>query len=142
MVETPTNGEQATDGAIWSCPCGTVARSDAGKIDAFAQLMSEKLDTVDTNARKNIRSIIGIVEVDDRAIRIIGSRDKLQAVIASRQTTNGNVRGFVERPETWVTFRTGHGQNGAPEGIRTPDPQIRSLVLYPAELPAPAALIL
>ena len=27
---------------------------------------------------------------------------------------------------------------GAPEGIRTPDPQIRSLVLYPAELPAPA----
>jgi hypothetical protein len=24
---------------------------------------------------------------------------------------------------------------GAPEGIRTPDPQIRSLVLYPAELP-------
>jgi hypothetical protein len=28
--------------------------------------------------------------------------------------------------------------NGAPEGIRTPDPQIRSLVLYPAELPAPS----
>jgi hypothetical protein len=26
--------------------------------------------------------------------------------------------------------------DGAPEGIRTPDPQIRSLVLYPAELPA------
>ena len=30
--------------------------------------------------------------------------------------------------------------NGAPEGIRTPDPQIRSLVLYPAELPAPDSL--
>jgi hypothetical protein len=28
-------------------------------------------------------------------------------------------------------------ETGAPEGIRTPDPQIRSLVLYPAELPAP-----
>jgi hypothetical protein len=26
------------------------------------------------------------------------------------------------------------GKNGAPEEIRTPDPQIRSLVLYPAEL--------
>ena len=26
------------------------------------------------------------------------------------------------------------GRNGAPEEIRTPDPQIRSLVLYPAEL--------
>ena len=29
--------------------------------------------------------------------------------------------------------------NGAPGKIRTPDPQIRSLVLYPAELPAPVA---
>ena len=28
------------------------------------------------------------------------------------------------------------GLNGAPEEIRTPDPQIRSLVLYPAELRA------
>jgi hypothetical protein len=27
-------------------------------------------------------------------------------------------------------------KNGAPEEIRTPDPQIRSLVLYPAELRA------
>jgi hypothetical protein len=31
------------------------------------------------------------------------------------------------------TLRT---EFGAPERIRTPDPQIRSLVLYPAELPA------
>src|SRR5689334_7187702 len=29
-------------------------------------------------------------------------------------------------------------KNGAPEEIRTPDPQIRSLVLYPAELRARA----
>jgi|HubBroStandDraft_4_1064222.scaffolds.fasta_scaffold2517606_1 hypothetical protein len=28
--------------------------------------------------------------------------------------------------------------NGAPERIRTPNPQIRSLVLYPVELRAPA----
>jgi hypothetical protein len=34
-------------------------------------------------------------------------------------------------------LRVGHPSSGAPEGIRTPDPQIRSLVLYPAELPAP-----
>ena len=30
-------------------------------------------------------------------------------------------------------------ENGAPERIRTSDPQIRSLVLYPAELRAPLA---
>ena len=29
------------------------------------------------------------------------------------------------------------GMSGAPRRIRTPDPQIRSLVLYPAELSAP-----
>ena len=31
-------------------------------------------------------------------------------------------------------------RNGAPEEIRTPDPQIRSLVLYPAELRVRAAV--
>ena len=30
-------------------------------------------------------------------------------------------------------------KSGAPEEIRTPDPQIRSLVLYPAELRVRAA---
>jgi hypothetical protein len=36
-----------------------------------------------------------------------------------------------------LVFAVAYG-TGAPEGIRTPDPQIRSLVLYPAELPAHA----
>ena len=34
--------------------------------------------------------------------------------------------------------RNGPYGNGAPERIRTSDPQIRSLVLYPAELRAPS----
>ena len=48
-----------------------------------------------------------------------------QTYARSRSKTAGEVScgGF------WEAF-------GAPEGIRTPDPQIRSLVLYPAELPA------
>jgi len=55
--------------------------------------MNEKLDTGDTSARKTyIRSIVDAIEVDDRAIRIIGSRDVLQAVIAGKQTANGNVQ--------------------------------------------------
>ena len=58
--------------------------------------MNEKLDTGDTSARKAyIRAIVDAIEVDDKAIRIIGSRDVLQAVIAGKQTANGNVRGFV-----------------------------------------------
>ncbi len=60
--------------------------------------MTEKLDTGDTNARKGyIRSIVDAVEVDDQAIRIVGSMDVLQAVIAGKQTANGNVRGFVRK---------------------------------------------
>ena len=34
-------------------------------------------------------------------------------------------------------FRGAHLKNGAPDGIRTHGPQIRNLVLYPAELRAP-----
>jgi site-specific DNA recombinase len=76
--------------------CGTVTTINPDKIDAFARLMTEKLDTGDTTARKTyIRSIVDAIEVDDKAIRIIGSRDVLQAVIAGKQTANGNVRGFV-----------------------------------------------
>ena len=60
--------------------------------------MTEKLDTGDTNARKSyIRSIVDAIEVDDKAIRIIGSKDVLQGVIAGKQTANGNVRGFVRK---------------------------------------------
>jgi site-specific DNA recombinase len=86
--------------------CGTVAAIDAQKIDAFARLMTDKLDNGDTNARKGyIRSIIDAVEVDDKAVRIIGSKDVLQAVIAGKQTPNGNIRGFVRN------WRTRHDSN-------------------------------
>jgi hypothetical protein len=60
--------------------------------------MTDRLDNGDTNASKgDIRSIIDAVEVEDRAIRIIGSRDVLQAVIAGQQNANGNIRGFVRK---------------------------------------------
>jgi hypothetical protein len=44
-----------------------------------------------------IRSIVDVIEVDDKAIRIIGNKDVLQAVIAGKQNTNGNVCGFVRK---------------------------------------------
>ena len=78
--------------------CGMAAAINAEKIDAFARLMNAKLDAGDTNARKGyINSIIDAVEVDDQAIRLIGSKDILQAAIAGKQTENGNVRGFVRK---------------------------------------------
>lgn len=81
--------------------CSAVATIDSGKIDAFARLMTDKLNAGDTNARKGyIRSIVDAVEVDDHAVRIMGSKDVLQAVIAGKQNANGNVRGFVRKWRT------------------------------------------
>lgn len=78
--------------------CATATAIDAVKIDAFARLMAEKLDAGDTHARKTyIRSVVDAVEVGDRAIRIVGSKEVLQAAIAGKQTANGNVRGFVRK---------------------------------------------
>ena len=96
--------------------CGTVAAINAEKIDAFARLMTDKLSAGDTNTRKAyIRSIIDAVEVDDRAIRIIGSRDVLQAAIAGKQTENENVRGFVRK---WRTRRDSNSRPLPSEGKR------------------------
>ena len=75
---------------------GIAATIDVSKIDAFARLMNEKLENADTNTRKGyIRSIIDAIEVDDKAIRIIGSKDILQAAIAGKQIENSGIRGFV-----------------------------------------------
>lgn len=70
--------------------CATASAIDTVKIDAFARLMTEKLDTGDTHPRKTyIRSVVDAVEVGDRAIRIVGSKDVLQAAIAGKQAANG-----------------------------------------------------
>jgi site-specific DNA recombinase len=65
--------------------CGTATTINAERIVAFARLMTDGLDNGETNARSGyIHSIIDAVEVDDEAIRIIGSKDILQAAIAGR----------------------------------------------------------
>jgi site-specific DNA recombinase len=68
---------------------------DPVKVNAFARLVNEKLDTGDVTVRRSyIRSIVDGIEVDDDAIRIVGRKDVLQAVIAGKSGTGG-VRGFV-----------------------------------------------
>ena len=49
----------------------------------------------------------------------------------------GNSSGSVES-RTARNTATKQGKHGTPGGTRTPDPQVRSLMLYPAELPARA----
>src|SRR5947209_2869012 len=78
--------------------------------------------------RDHLRVLAQRVEVDTKEVRILGSKSVLlrTLVAASSAKTAG-----LALP---VLYRS-----GAPEEIRTPDPQIRSLVLYPAELRARVA---
>ena len=68
------------------------------RIDAFGQLMRQKLNDGDVQARKAyLRSVVSRIEVGDHKIRIIGEKASLADVIAGRQTAGGNVRGFVRK---------------------------------------------
>lgn len=64
---------------------GDVTAIDAGRIDAFARPMNEKLGNGDTNARMTyIRSLVDAVEVDDETIGIVDNKNMLQAAIAGK----------------------------------------------------------
>src|SRR5579864_5286947 len=86
---------------------GPVTRIDPTKIERFGSPMRESITTGSVPFRKACsRSLIDAVAVDDRVVRIHGSRTTLeQAVIASCQ------------PVRWVR---GFYANGAPKGNRTP----------------------
>jgi site-specific DNA recombinase len=82
---------------------------DADQVERFGAFMRERITTGDTTFRKGyLRSIVDAIEVDDKVIRIHGSKASLkQAVIAEEQIGRG-VRSFIERPERWVTVCSGH----------------------------------
>jgi site-specific DNA recombinase len=68
------------------------------RLAAFSQLMREKLDTGDTQARKAfLQSVISQIEVDDDKVKIIGDKATLAAAIAGLQPGQGQVRGFVRK---------------------------------------------
>jgi site-specific DNA recombinase len=50
--------------------------------------------------KAHIKSVVDRVEVDDRAIQIIGDKATLEQVIAGDQNANPNVRSFVRKWRT------------------------------------------
>lgn len=74
-------------------------RIDRAKIERFGSLMRQNITSGDIPFRKAyLRSFIDAVEVDDRVIRIHGSKSSLeQAVIASSQAGKNGVRSFVRK---------------------------------------------
>lgn len=68
------------------------------KLEAFGRLMDEKIANGDVQARKAyLRAAIDRIEVDDHAVRIIGDKASLAAVIARQANGSKNVRGFVRK---------------------------------------------
>ena len=77
-----------------------VARNDItpDRIEAFAELMRQKLDDGDVQARRSyLRSVISNIEVDDDRIRITGDKASLAEVIAGRAVGPANVSSFVRK---------------------------------------------
>lgn len=76
------------------------------RIEAFADLMRQKLDHGDVQARRGyLQSVISSIEVDDDRIRISGDKAALADVIAGRAADAANVSGFVRK------WRTRHDSN-------------------------------
>ena len=68
------------------------------RVTAFTDLMSDKLDNGDVQAKKAyLRAVISEIRVDDEKISIIGDKATLAAVIAGQNTGNANVSGFVRK---------------------------------------------
>ena len=68
---------------------------DAVMIGKFSSLLKEKLANGDIQARKSdLRSIIDVVEIDDRLIRIVGRRSTLRNAISGPPAGFANVSGF------------------------------------------------
>jgi site-specific DNA recombinase len=67
---------------------GAAIRIDPALIESFGRIMRENLTSGSTPFRKAyLRALIDVIEVDDKQIRIKGSKDVLEkAVLASRQS--------------------------------------------------------
>ena len=66
---------------------------DEAVLERFGQLMRDKLDQGDVNARRAyIASVVSAIEVGHDRIRIVGQRDTLQRLVRQQQ---GGVPGFV-----------------------------------------------
>lgn len=84
------------------------------KIAAFARLMREKLSSGDVTFRKNyLRSILGAVEVHPDKVRLLGSKDVLQAAIANENLKQNGVQSFGPK---WRTRRDSNSRPLPSEG--------------------------
>jgi DNA invertase Pin-like site-specific DNA recombinase len=96
---------------------GPAVRLDADKIARFGSLMRENITTGEIPFRKAyLRSLIEAVKVDDRVIRIHGSKTVLERAVLADQAMHSGVRSFVRnwraQGESNPCFRRERGITG------------------------------
>jgi hypothetical protein len=112
------------------------AAIDTQKIDAFARLINERLDTADTNIRKDyIRSIVDAGKVD-------AGRQRNASAVTSSAFGAGPVKAFTFS----VTFRTNSAAPtpGSPANIRVQTgtaPRQTFIVFIPEQRPTPREIV-
>ena len=80
---------------------------DAEMIGKFSSLLTEMLANGDIHARKAyLRSIIDVVEIDDKLILIVGRRSTLRNAISGRPAGFANISGFDREWRTRVDQAT------------------------------------
>ena len=71
------------------------------RITAFVDLVRQKIETADIQARKAyLATVVSEVRIHDHKIQIIGDKASLAAVIAGQQAATGKVSGFVRKWRT------------------------------------------
>ena len=71
------------------------------RIAAFVDLVRQKIETADIQARKAYLQVVAPeIRIGDHKIQIIGDKANLAAVIAGKQTAAGKVGGFVRKWRT------------------------------------------
>ena len=84
------------------------------RLEAFSQLMCQKLDAADVQARKAyLRSVIAQIEVGDGKIRVFSDKAALAAAATGQTGGRQNVRGFVR---DWRTRRDSNSRPLPSEG--------------------------
>ena len=79
--------------------------SDAEAAGKFSSLHTEKLANGDTRSRKSyLRSIIGVVEIDDKSLPVAGRGSTLRNAISERPAGFANVSGLDRE------WRAGEGE--------------------------------
>ena len=111
-ITTPKSARDRSQASLerFAVQAATSRALTPDRIAAFVDLVRQKIETADIQARKAyLATVVSEIRVDDHTVQIIGDTATLAAVIAAQQTADGKISGLVrkwrtgrDRDENWV----------------------------------------